>query len=61
MIDGTPEPHDLVLIEHEIMESRLMESGMSQDEAHIAASKKHNYGKEARKHYGKIKKYKKEP
>ena len=61
LIDGTPEPHDLVLIEHEIMESKLMESGMSQDEAHIAASKKHNYGKEAKKYYGKIKKYKKEP
>lgn len=61
LIDGTPEPHDLVLIEHEIMESKLMESGMKQDEAHTVTSRKYNYGKEARKYYGKIKKYKKEP
>ena len=60
LIDGKPEPHDMTLINHELMEKELMEKGMSQEEAHIMTSKKYNYDKEANEFYGKIKKYKKE-
>ena len=60
LIDGKPESHDLTLIKHEIMEKDLMSKGMSQDEAHIAATAKYNYDKEATLFYGKIKKFKKE-
>ena len=57
LILGKPEPHDITLIKHEIMESELMEQGYSQNEAHILASKKYNYGEETKKFYGKIEKY----
>lgn len=60
LIDGTPEPHDLTLINHEIMERGLMAQGMSQDEAHRMTSKVYDYPTEAREYYGKIKKFKKE-
>ena len=60
LIDGKPEPHDLTMIKHEVMEKKLMAEGMSQEEAHIKASLKHNYSKEAREDYAKIEKYKKE-
>lgn len=60
LIEGKPEPHDLTLIHHEIMERKLIQEGMSQDEAHIKATEKYNYDKEAHKFYGKIKKFKKE-
>lgn len=57
---GKPEPHDLTLINHEIMEKKLISQGLSQDEAHNQATAKYNYDKEAREFYGKIKKFKKE-
>lgn len=38
--------HDLTLINHELMESRLMEKGMSYIEAHNITQKKYNYFKE---------------
>lgn len=57
LINGTPEKHDIILIRHEIMEKQLMSEGYSQEEAHILTSKKYNYGKEAKKFYDKIKKY----
>lgn len=60
LIEGKPEQHDLTLIHHEILEKKLMQDGMSQDKAHIKASAKYNYDKEAREFYGKIKKFKKE-
>lgn len=60
LMDGKPEPHDLTLIHHEIMEKELIEKGISQDKAHIITSKKYNYEKEAAEYYGKIKKYKTE-
>ncbi|MDO4272699.1 MAG: phage minor capsid protein [Eubacteriales bacterium] len=60
LIDGKPEPHDLTLLNHEIEEKGLIAEGMSQDEAHIKATSKYNYAKEAAEYYGKIKKYKKE-
>ncbi len=60
LMEGTPEHHDLVMIEHEILERKLIGQGMSQDEAHVRASKQYNYGEEALKYYGQIKKYRKE-
>lgn len=58
LIDGTPEPHDIVLLNHEIMEKRLITQGYSQSDAHSITSKTYNYDKEAGKFYDKIKKYK---
>lgn len=58
LIDGKPESHDITLLNHEIMERDLMKKGISQDEAHIKASGKYNYAKEAGEYYAKIKKYK---
>lgn len=55
---GNPEAHDLVMIEHELIEERLMrEEGLSYDEAHEQANKKANY-QQALEEYknGKIKK-----
>lgn len=60
LIEGKPQKHDITLIKHEQMERRLMAQGMSQDEAHIEASRKYNYNKEANEFYGKISKFKKE-
>ena len=59
LMNGNPEPHDILLLKHEIMEKELMASGMSQEEAHIKTSKKYNYDKEARKYHAEIKKHKK--
>lgn len=58
LIDGKPELHDITLLNHEIMERDLMKKGIPQDEAHIKASGKYNYAKEAGEYYAKIKKYK---
>lgn len=58
LIDGTPEPHDITLINHEITERNLMKKGFTQAEAHIKASAKYNYAKEAAEFYDRIKKYK---
>ena len=60
LIDGKPESHDITLLNHEIMERNLMKKGMPQDEAHIKASGKYNYAKEAGEYYAKIKKHKNE-
>ncbi|MCD8382365.1 MAG: hypothetical protein LUC30_05535 [Clostridiales bacterium] len=56
LIEGTPEHHDLTLLQHEGMECRLMESGMSQYDAHILVSKTHNYSKEVREFYAALEK-----
>lgn len=60
LMSGKPEKHDITLLKHEIMEKDLMQSGMSQEMAHIETSKVYNYSKEAGEFYAKIKKYKKE-
>lgn len=60
LIDGKPELHDITLLNHEIMERDLMKKGIPQNEAHIKASGKYNYAKEAGEYYAKIKKYKNE-
>lgn len=59
LVDGRPEPHDLTLLRHEIMEKELMAGGMSQEEAHIQTSAKFNYDKEARAYHAEIEKHKK--
>ena len=58
LINGKPEPHDITLIKHEITERDLMKKGFSQSEAHIMASEKYNYAKEAAEFYDRIEKYK---
>lgn len=58
LIDGKPEPHDLTLLRHEIMEKELMDSGLSQYEAHIRTSEKYNYTKESDDYYAALKKRK---
>lgn len=55
LIGGNPEPHDMTLLRHEIMEKQLMDTGMSQTEAHIEASKKYNYAKECDDYYAALK------
>ena len=60
LMSGKLEKHDITLLKHEIMEKKLMQSGMSQEMAHIETSKVYNYSKEAGEFYAKIKKYKKE-
>jgi hypothetical protein len=59
LINGTPEPHDLTLLKHEMLERELMESGLTQEEAHIKASKKYNYTKESTEYHVAIEKNKK--
>lgn len=60
LIEGKPEPHDFTLLKHEMMEKNLIESGLSQQEAHNITCKHYNYDKEATEFYDKIKKYRKE-
>lgn len=55
LINGNPEPHDLVMLQHEILEKELMDSGMTQHAAHIEASKKYNYAKESDDYYAALK------
>lgn len=45
LINGKYEEKDMVLLKHEYAELRYMEKGMTQNEAHIKASKKYNYAK----------------
>lgn len=52
--EGKPEPHDITLLKHEMMEKSLMTKGLSQADAHIASSKVYNYSKEAGAFYDKM-------
>jgi len=52
--------HDLTLLKHELLEREYEKQGISHDEAHILASKKHNYSEEAEDYYAEINKYKKD-
>ena len=45
-------PHDVTMIRHELLEMRLVDGGMSQEEAHIEAQKKYNYRKECAEYHG---------
>lgn len=51
-------PHDITLIKHEEFEMRIKREnpGISHDDAHIMASKKNNYQKEAEEYYAEIRK-----
>lgn len=49
LINGKPKELDLILLKHEYLELSLMKRGSSQYEAHIIASKKHNYAKAVKK------------
>ena len=60
LIDGNPQPHDITLLHHELLEEKMVKQGMTQDEAHRITSRTYNYDKEALEYYGKIKKFKKE-
>lgn len=60
LIDGKPKPHDLTLLRHELLEESLIKQGHTQSEAHLLASEKFNYSKEAKQFYDSITKYKKE-
>lgn len=58
LIDGKQEKHDITLIYHELYEKELVDKGMSQDMAHIKATKKHNYIREVEEYNDKIAKHK---
>ena len=60
LIEGKFEKHDITMLNHEILEKKLMEEGLSQEDAHLKASQEYNYSKEAGEYYAKIKKYRKE-
>lgn len=49
LISGKFKEQDIVLLKHEYLELALMKKGHTQYEAHIAASKKHNYANYTRK------------
>lgn len=49
------QPHDFIMIEHEILEKKLVNNGMEQDMAHIEASKKYNYSVASDIYYNSIK------
>ena len=52
LIDGKDiQPHDITLLQHEIMEKELMDAGYTQDAAHTLTSHKFNYAEEAYKYY----------
>lgn len=57
LINGTPEPHDLTLLRHEIMEKELMDTGLSQSQAHNIANQTYNYGEGVKQYYGALKKH----
>ena len=44
-------PHDLTLLNHELMELRLVSEGIPQDEAHVITSRKYNYSRESFDYY----------
>lgn len=46
--------HDLTLLEHELMEMRLVNEGLTQHEAHLIASRKYNYALECFDFYEKM-------
>ena len=51
------QPHDITMLNHEIMELGLIKAGYTQDEAHKITSKKYNYKKECEQYYAEIKKH----
>ena len=60
LISGDYQPHDITLLRHEQMENMLIESGLSQREAHIQTSAVYDYNEEVKEFYGSFGKNKKE-
>lgn len=58
LINGTQKPHDLTMLKHEVLEKELMDRGLSQDDAHIEASRQYNYAKESDDYYAALKEHK---
>jgi hypothetical protein len=52
--------HDYTLLKHELLEKSHEDAGMDHSQAHILATKKYNYSREAREYYAEINKHKKE-
>ena len=49
-------PHDITLLNHELMEMRLVSDGSTQDEAHTITSRKYDYAQESADYYLSIQK-----
>ena len=49
-------PHDLTLIRHEMMEMRLVNDGVPQDDAHTLTSRQYDYSRESAEYYKAIQK-----
>ena len=49
------QPHDITLLNHELMEMRLVNEGLTQDEAHTIKSRKYDYSKESAAYYEEMK------
>lgn len=49
------QPHDIILIRHELMEMELIKAGMSRENAHIITSKEYNYLEASKKYYDNLK------
>lgn len=62
MIGKDIKPHDLTLIEHELLEMRIKEDnpGISHSEAHTMAQQVHNYTKGSKEYYDSLEKHKKD-
>ena len=49
--------HDITLLQHEILEQKLMEQGYSQMESHKITEQKFNYSKECTEYYAEVNKH----
>lgn len=47
--------HDLILLEHELLEIKLVNEGIPQEEAHIIASEKYDYSRQSALYYKALK------
>ena len=61
MIGKDIKPHDITMIEHELLEMKIKKDNLSttHQEAHDLANEKYNYGKGAKEYYGNLKKHNK--
>lgn len=61
MIGQDIKPHDITMIEHELLEMKIKKDNPSitHQEAHDLANEKYNYGKGAKEYYGNLKKHNK--
>ena len=59
LMQNIAEPHDITLLNHELLEIQLVASGMDQRTAHNYAENQFNYGKESNEYYDRLKKHNK--